>query len=82
MRRFNLIANLVRSVFALSIAGMIWWAFVWPVVVSFDSSDPIIETGLMLSLALFLISMTALVVFRQRGERNSSPVGDFPDRKG
>ena len=77
-----MLATVVRTVFVLSISGMIWWAFVWPVVVSFDSSDPIIETGLMLSLALFLISMATLVVLRRRGERNSSPVGDFPDRKG
>ena len=59
-----MLTNLIRSLFYLSIIGMVWWTFVWPFLVSLDTHDPALRIGSVLSLMSFFGSLIGLLVIR------------------
>ncbi len=59
----------IRSLFVLSLAGMIWWAFLWPFVISTDADSGIFRLGSIMTLLLFFGCIVVLLAIRLRSRR-------------
>lgn len=60
----GLTKKLVWTVFIVSEASMVWWAFVWPLAVDDDPANPVLQVGSLITLFAFLAALTALLVLR------------------
>lgn len=56
----------IRILFAASVTGMVWWAFLWPVVISADPDSSVFHLGSILTLLLFFGCIVLLLSIRLR----------------
>ena len=61
-----MIRNLLRAAFSLAVFGMLSVAFLWPLLVGDDRSDPWLRIVTLISLWIYLISVAGLLYLRGR----------------
>ena len=54
----------IRLLFALSVLGMVWWAFLWPVVIPVEPDNRLFYIGSITTLLLFFACIIALLFHR------------------
>lgn len=59
--------TIIRILFSLSVLGMVWWAFLWPVAVAVEPDSRIFQFGSIATLLLFFGCMILLLYMRLRG---------------
>ena len=62
----NAMIPAIRVLFALSVMGMVWWAFLWRFVVAADPDSPIFHRGSIATLLLFCGCIVLLLSMRLR----------------
>ncbi len=62
----TIVKALAGTLFWVSVLGMIWLAFVWPVAVGQDPASPILRVWCLATLWAFLVSMAGLLTLRGR----------------
>ncbi|MBI1732170.1 MAG: hypothetical protein HYR49_05300 [Gammaproteobacteria bacterium] len=61
--------TVIRVLFAVSILGMFWWAFLWPVAISVEPDNRLYQVGSIMTLLLFFGCIVLLLVLRLRAPR-------------
>ena len=56
----------IRVLFALSVLGMVWWAFLWPVAVPVEPDSRIFHFGSVVTLLQFFVCIVLLLCMRLR----------------
>jgi uncharacterized BrkB/YihY/UPF0761 family membrane protein len=69
--RLSVVEGLLRLAFAFSIAAMIFLAFIWPIAVDPDRSDPTLRTACLHSFATFIAAMIGRLAIRVHQQRST-----------
>lgn len=66
-----MMASLLRIIFGLAVAGMIFAAFVWPLAIGTDTASPSLRLACLISFGAYLSAILGRLILRVRSRRDT-----------